>query len=198
MPRIGIDLDGTVTDYLKSAIPFVKEMYGLEPDFSKPVYGIEGVFGFTKETRPSDIKERLYLEKRIFRHLHRLEEDNNLLTSSLVREIPDLKVYFVTARTNHPVIVEDTHHWVSNNTDYFNDVFHVPDMPKADFCTAAGIPVMIEDEVGQILSLAKKGVHVVCMDQPWNIGVENTVAPGQIIRVRGWREAVDAAKEFLL
>lgn len=201
MIRIGIDLDGTVTNYLKSAIPFVEEMYGRKPDFSKPVYGIEGVFGWTRENRPSDIKERLYLEKRIFRHLHRLEEDNNLLTSSLVREIPDLKIYFVTARSPHPTIVEDTLHWVTNNTDHFNDVFHVVQTPKADFCTTAGIPVLIEDEIHQIVHAVEKGVNVICMTQPWNKDVENTIrndAPGKIIRVNDWREAVSAAKEFLL
>ena len=141
------------------------------------------------------------MEKRIFRKLHRLEEDNNLLTSSLVGEIPDLKIYFVTARDAHPIMVEDTHHWLQNNTDYFDDIFHVTQSPKADFCIAAGITVMIEDEVKQTLGLLEKGVNVICMDQPWNRNVERTVppaSPGKIIRVSGWREAVSAAKEFLL
>lgn len=200
MPKIGIDLDGTVTDYLKTAIPHVAEMYGLEPDFSKPVYGIEGVFGWTKETRPKDLKERLYLDKRIFRHLHRLEEDNHQLTFRLVSEIPALKIYFVTARDNHPIMVEDTLHWVNNNTHYFDDVFHVTQVPKADFCISAGISVLIEDEINQIRAAVAKGVHVICMSQPWNRDVEETIpddAAGRIIRVDGWREAVDAAKEFL-
>jgi len=201
MPKIGIDLDGTVADYLKSAIPFIKEMYGAEPDFSKPAYSIEEVFGFTSETRPKDMRDRLYLEKHLFRALHRLEEDNNLLTSTLVREISDLKVYFVTARDSHPIMIEDTHHWLQNNTDYFDDIFHVTQGPKSDFCISAGITVMIEDEVKQTLGLLEKGVNVICMDQPWNRNVEHTVPPtstGKIIRVSGWREAVSAAKEFLL
>jgi len=201
MPKIGIDLDGTVANFLKTAIPFVKEMYGLDPDFSKPAYRIEDVFGWTRETRPDDIKERLYVEKRIFRKLHRLEEDNNLLTSSLVGEIPDLKIYFVTARDNHPIMLEDTLYWVQNNTDYFDDVFHVAHGSKADFCVPAGITVMIEDEIKRIEELVEKGIHVIVMDQPWNKDVEHTVPPssaGKIIRVSGWRGAVSAAKEFLL
>ena len=201
MPKIGIDLDGTVADYLKNAIPFVKEAYGVDPDFSKPAYSIEEVFGFTPETRPKDIRTRLYVEKRLFRHLQKLEEDNNQLTSVLASEIPDLKIYFVTARDSHPITLEDTRHWLNNNTDCFNDVFHVHQITKADFCIAAGISVLIEDEVKQALKAVEKGIHVICMDQPWNRDVEQTVpptSPGKIIRVSGWREAVSAAKEFLL
>ena len=73
--RVGIDLDGTVADYLQGAIPLLKKHYGLEPNFTKPVYTIEEVFGLTDQTRPPNMRELLYEELHLFRYLPMLEED---------------------------------------------------------------------------------------------------------------------------
>lgn len=200
MRKIGIDLDGTVADYMAGAIPALKEHYGLEPNFDVPAYTIEEVFGLNRETRPVNMRQTLYLEGHLFAKLPPLEADNNLLTLCLKQELGnDLKIYFVTARDNNPVIMSDTRAWLSNNTEIFDDVFHVSN--KAEFCKMAGIQVMIEDEIGQIVKLVESGIDVIIRNQPWNKhlpidprGLEDK--KGRIIRVHSWREMVDAAKEF--
>lgn len=201
MFKVGIDLDNTVADYLKGMTPLIKEIYGLEPDLSKQAYCIEEVFGITPEQRPRDMRRKLYIEQRAFRNLPPLEEDNFLLTEKLkdLLSSDPFKIYFVTARDPHPVIKEDSLDWVKKNTSYFDDVFHTG--RKAEFCKAAGISVMIEDEVGQILPLLEEGINVVVIDQPWNQhlpkdprGLEDN--KGRYIRVSSWREAVKATEEF--
>ena len=81
--RVGIDLDGTVADYMAGAIPLLQLHYGLVPDFTKSSYTVEGVFGLTKETRPEGMRELLYEELHLFRQLPKLEEDTEQLTSSV-------------------------------------------------------------------------------------------------------------------
>ena len=108
MKRIGIDCDGCVADYMAGAIPVLKEKYGLEPDYKVEAYTIEEVFGLTQETRPPDMRQTLYIEDNLFAKLPVLEEGNKELTSQLWASLgPDLKIYFVTARDNHPVIMRD-------------------------------------------------------------------------------------------
>lgn len=200
MKKIGIDLDNTVADYIKGMAPELKNLYGLEPDFSKNAYSIEEVFGIDSTTRPPGMRQKLYIERRAFRKLPKLENDNHLLTQQLRDAVDLLKIYFVTARSPHPVIIEDTRMWVEENTATYDDIFHVDS--KATFCKMAGIQVMIEDEVRQILPLVQKGVHVVVMDQPWNRnipadphGLEDH--KGRIIRASNWAEAFEAARSFL-
>ena len=200
MKRIGIDCDGCVADYMAGAIPVLKEHYGLEPDYNVEAYTIEEVFGLTRENRPPNMRQTLYIEGNLFAKLPPLEEGNKELTSQLMSELgPDLKIYFVTARDNHPTIVQDTHEWLKLNTDHFDDVFHVQD--KAEFCKLAGIQVMIEDEVRQIGELLEAGIDVIMRDQPWNQHLPEDPRDlednkGRLTRVYNWREMVETAKEY--
>lgn len=202
MRKIGIDLDGTVADYMAEAVPALKKHYGLEPNFNTRAYTLEEVFGLTTETRPPNMRQTLYIEGGLFAKLPQLEVDNNLLTLFLRRELgPELKIYFVTARDNHPVILRDTRDWLYQNTETFDDVFHVQN--KADFCKMAGIQVMIEDEVRQIVGLQEAGIDVIVRDQPWNQhlpadphGLEDR--KGRLTRVHNWREMLEVAKEYYI
>jgi len=200
LKKIGIDCDGCVADYMAGAIPALKEHYGLEPDYEIEAYHIEEVFGLTRETRPKDMRKTLYIENRLFAKIPPLEEDNSLLTRDLKKQLgPDIKIYFVTARENHPVIMEDTRKWLNKNTAYYDDIFHVSD--KAEFCKLSGIQVMIEDEVWQITNLVNAGIDVIMRDQPWNQHLstdphELEDNKGRLTRVYNWREMVEVAKEY--
>lgn len=200
MKKIGIDLDNTVADFIAGVTPLMKEHYGLEPVLDRPAYSIEEVFGITPETRPANMRQLLYVERNLFAKLPKLEEDNHRLTTQLRNHLDPVKIYFVTARDPHPTILRDTREWLEKNTGTYDDVFHVG--KKADFCKYAGISVMIEDEIRQIIPLIEAGVDVIVMDQPWNRhlpadphGIEDP--KGRIQRVSDWREALIAAKEFL-
>ena len=195
--RIGIDLDNTVADFMTGAIPLIKEHYGLEPDFSKPVFRIEEVFGMTPETRPPLFRETLYEGLRLFRNLPKLEEDIEQLTHKLSSRDIDTRIYMITARTPSQIIVDDTMHWLEANDFKFTDVFFTND--KVGICEAARIDVMIEDEVGQVLKLIQTNVNVVVRDQPWNNTglLDHFERKGQVKRAYSWQQMYNATEEFL-
>jgi len=196
--RIGIDLDGTVADYMAGAIPLLKEHYGLEPDWSTNAYRIEEVFGLTKETRPVGMRENLYEKLHLFRNLPKKEPDIEMHTHLLKER--GYKVYFITARTACPIVRKDTKDWLDEHNFKYDDIFHVED--KAQLCKLMRIPVMLEDEVMQIGNLQRNNINIVVPDQPWNQHLPDDPhhierKRGRIRRVYNWREA-DAAIEELL
>lgn len=196
--RIGIDLDGTVADYMAGAIPLLKEHYGLEPDWSKQAYRIEEVFGLTSETRPPNMREHLYEELHLFRGLPKKEDDIELLTILLKKQ--GYKVYIITARTGHPIIREDTQFWLDKHNFEYDDIFHVED--KGQLCKLMRIHVMLEDEIMQIGNLQRNKINVVVPDQPWNQHLPEDPhhierKRGRIRRVHNWREAYGAVEELL-
>lgn len=197
--RIGIDLDNTVADYMKGAIPLLKEYYNLEPDYSIQAYQIEEVFGLTKETRPPNMRKQLYEDLHLFRQLPKIEPGVEQLTHNLFHK-PWHKVYVITARTASPIIVEDTIFWLHKNGFFFDDIFFTD--KKAELCQMMKIDVMYEDEVGQLLNLRRAGIDVVVPDRLWNRHLPDDPhhreqKQGRVARVFSWREALTAIEEYL-
>lgn len=195
--KIGIDLDGTVANFILGASQAIKENFGHEPDLSKGFWGMDDIFNLMPGTFHRDIKDVIYKEKRVFRNLPKLEEDNHLLTSALYTDIPGLHVYFVTARPAYVEVIEDTRLWIKENGFLCHGIHHADQ--KADLCLEQGISVMIEDQVNHITELVDRGVDVIVMDQPWNrdLNTELQEQKSRIRRVNNWREAFVAAKELL-
>jgi len=191
--RVGIDIDGTVADYLKGVAPLLKKTYGLEPNLNVPAYRIEEVFGLTPETRPPDMRKRLYEDAHLFKHLPMLEPDTNLLSWEIQKTL-GAKVYIVTARTHSQIIEKDTIFWLTYNGFIFDDVFFTED--KAQLCRVMGIDIMMEDEIGQLVKLITADIDVVIPNQPWN-DAPLPSGPGKSARVDNWREAFHAMEEFL-
>jgi len=196
--RIGIDLDGTVADYMAGAIPLLQEHYGLTPDWSRKAYHIEEVFGITRETRPEGMREFLYEELHLFRNLPKKEPDIEKLTVQL--KCKGYKVYIITARTGAPIVREDTRFWLDQNGFEYDDIFHVED--KSELCKLMRIHVMLEDEVMQIKDLQRNKINVVVPDRSWNQHLPDDPHVGErkrgrIRRVYNWREAEVAIDELL-
>ncbi len=190
--RVGIDLDGTVVDYIHGVIPLLKEHYGLEPDFSKPVMRIEEVFGLTPETRPPGMRKHLYENLHAFRNLPPLEEDINELSWDLFNLEQRTEIYMITARSSSETIINDTLEWLEEHDFIYTDVFFTDD--KSLLCKLIGIDVMCEDEPQQIHQLIARDIPVVLRNQPWN----NNIAEHPLIKRTGtWRGMLEAVKEYL-
>jgi 5'(3')-deoxyribonucleotidase len=195
--RVGIDLDNTIADFLATAIPLLKERYGLVADFSRPVKRIEEIFGIDPKNRPPGMLRDLFEGANLFRDLPLLEEGSEQITHELIKRDIQTKVYIITARTPTNIIVEDTLSWLDKNNFVYTDVFFTDN--KADFCKAAGIDVMVEDELGHIFALVRADISVVVRDQPWNSSamLDYFEQKGKISRARTWRQILHAIKEFL-
>lgn len=197
MQRVGLDIDGTLADYMGAAIPLLKEMYGLEPDYNVQAYRIEEVFGLTQETRPPDMRKRLYEDQHLFLKLLPLEGMNKV-THALHKK--GVKVYVMTARTPTPIVVQDTWRWLKRHDFIVDDVFFAGD--KASLCNMMDVRVIMEDELGQIVRLRNAGVDVVIPDQPWNRTLpddshQHNETIGGVVRVTSWYEALRSIEEFL-
>jgi uncharacterized HAD superfamily protein len=191
--RVGIDLDGTTVDYIHGIAPLLKEHYGLEPDFSKPVMRIEEVFGLTRETRPPRMREHLYDDLHGFRSLPPLEPDIGNLSWELFQLEQRTEIYIITARHPSETIVDDTLTWLDKHNFIYTDVFFTED--KALLCETMGISVMFEDEPLQTRQLTSHNIPVVMRNQPWNSSVDDHPL---IRRADDWKGMLEAAKEYLL
>ncbi len=196
--RIGIDLDGTVADYMSGVIPLLKEHYGIEPSLNTKAYRIEDVFDLDPEDLPGGKAWRklLYEELHLFRTLPKREPDIEQLTVTLKDR--GYKVYIVTARPGIRTIKEDTQVWLDNNGFQYDDIFYV--QGKGQFCSLTGIRVMLEDEAKQILDLQSHKINIIVPDQQWNRHLSDTPRErkrGRIKRIYNWREALDVIEEFL-
>ncbi len=196
--RIGIDLDGTVADYMSGAIPLLKEHYGLEPIWNITAHRIDEVFGLTPETRPPRLKKHLYEDLHLFRDLPKKEPEIEQLTQLLKSK--GYKVYIITARSGQPVVREDTKFWLDKHDFKYDDIFYVED--KAELCKLMRIHVMLEDEIMQINNLQQNKINIVVPDQPWNQRLLEDPhhlerKRGKIRRIYNWREAEAVIEELL-
>ncbi len=204
--RVGIDIDGTVANFMAGAIPLFAEAYGIEPinALAEKAYGIEAVFGLDENTRPKGMKKHLYDELHLFSKLPMLEVDSYKLT----HQIRDLgaKIYFITARPGRRVIMDDTIGWLEDNNFVFDDIFFTDQ--KAILCEAMHISVMIEDEIGQLIDLIKNHTNVVVPKTNWNEDLAQKIdelidpqlrgRPGKWVYAENRKEAFYAVKEYLL
>jgi 5'(3')-deoxyribonucleotidase len=195
--RIAIDLDNTIADYMAVAVPILRERYGLGPSYDRKINKIEEIFGLTPATRPAGMQEKIYIKGHLFRRLPPLEKDINKLSWCL--KDMGFKIYVITARDKHPVIVEDSLFWLQENNFYFDDVFFIQD--KAQLCELLDIPIIIEDELGQAISCLRKGIDVILRNQPWNVDFildksrHLKEKQGRLFRIDSWREVLSITEE---
>jgi 5'(3')-deoxyribonucleotidase len=198
--RIGLDLDCTFADFMSGAIPKMREMFGVEPKEGSKPSRIEQVMGLVPKgptnkwdklgidrdnyQKLKEVKDKLYLEGNLFRTLPLLENDSPDLTNYLKEN--GYKIYFITARDRHPIIVKDTIYWLENNNFHFDDVFFSDE--KHFICDKLDIQTMVEDHPQEILPCLSKGINVIAMSQEWNAGLDLSTAVGRFQRIISWKE----------
>lgn len=214
--RIAIDLDNTVADFMAGAIPKMEELFGLKPKNVENIQTIEEAFGLKPYKRDrietkwcsigvddkdkgllKKVRKTLYVEGRLFRDLPKLEKDNHLLTHRL-KEL-GYRIYFVTARSRKPEIIEDSFHWLETNDFLFDDVFFTDQ--KAGLCDLMRIPTIIEDESLHAMSCVMSGINVISKAWPWNENLRfadphNQEQRGRFFRVETWPEMLAIIKEL--
>ena len=195
--RIGIDLDHTVANYIGGVVPLIEEVYGLNP--RTPVYEGDKIasdlplmYGLDVFKDLPGYRDKIHVGKNLFRNLSKLEPGVEKLTHSL-SGLPGVKVYMITARESHPVVMEDTRKWLGDNDFRYTDVFHETD--KHELCRQMEIDVMYDDSVRQIVQLVDNGINVVVRDMPWNrdLGIYES----KIKRVHNWEDALIAIRKFI-
>lgn len=191
MKRIGIDIDGCLTDvynwYLTNGKEYASSIG--KKLINKNGYDPVEMFNLTKE----EFKD--FLEKKLMDYS--INEPARENASKVCKELIEegYELYIITARFNSDKndgsgvkmrkIIEK---WFKdNNIPYTRIIYSSED--KLDICLTNKIDIMIEDKVSTLLDI-KKHIPVICFDAPYNRNIDDN----NLFRVRNWKEIEEIIK----
>ena len=191
MKRIGIDIDGCLTDvynwYLTNGKEYASSIG--KKLINKNGYDPVEMFNLTKE----EFKD--FLEKKLMDYS--INEPARENASKVCKELIEegYELYIITARFNSDKndetgvkmrkIIEQ---WFKdNNIPYTRIIYSSED--KLDICLTNKIDIMIEDKVSTLLDI-KKHIPVICFDAPYNRNIDDN----NLFRVRNWKEIEEIIK----
>ena len=188
MKRIGIDIDGCLTDvynwYLKNGYEYAKsigktlinengydamEMYGLTIDEFKDLIDRSLVSYSVKEPA---------------------RENASLVCNKLIKDGYELIV--ITARFISDKEDEEglkmrsvVENWFKDNNIPYTQIIYSSES-KLDICLEKNIDIMIEDKPDTLLEI-KEHIPVICFDAPYNRDIDNN----NLYRVFNWNQVLD-------
>ena len=191
MKRIGIDIDGCLTDvynwYLTNGKEYASSIG--KKLINKNGYDPVEMFNLTKE----EFKD--FLEKKLMDYS--INEPARENASKVCKELIEegYELYIITARFNSDKndetgvkmrkIIEQ---WFKdNNIPYTRIIYSSED--KLDICLTNRIDIMIEDKVSTLLDI-KKHIPVICFDAPYNRNIDDN----NLFRVKNWKEIEEIIK----
>lgn len=191
--RIGIDIDGVLTDYEKWQIEvgskfFMKyNKYIVDPNG----YDIDTVFGVNKEMDEEFWNEYLYdyvknepARKFAGEIIDKLKQDNNEIYIITARYLTDRNDEVGKEMRN--IVIK----WLSdNNINYDKIIFTKED--KYEICIENDIELMIEDKVENINKISTK-IPVIC----FNAGYNKSCNGKNIIRCYSWYDIYSKIKNI--
>ena len=191
MKRIGIDIDGCLTDvynwYLTNGKEYASSIG--KKLINKNGYDPVEMFNLTKE----EFKD--FLEKKLMDYSinEPARENASRVCKELIEE--GYELYIITARFNSDKNDESgvkmrkiIEQWFKdNNIPYTHIIYSSED--KLDICLTNKIDIMIEDKVSTLLDI-KKHIPVICFDAPYNRNIDDN----NLFRVRNWKEIEEIIK----
>jgi len=165
--RIGIDLDGTITDFYNSLIKYGVE-FG-ERNFNngriKDCKGFEihEIFDWTLE-EVEIFKEYVRCEMRMI-----VEPREGSI--EVIKELHNLghKIYIITSRKESDQIncLENTKLWLKNNNVYYDELI-LGNSNKLEECINHEIDLFVDDKIKHCKKCHENGIEVVLFDNPYN------------------------------
>ena len=185
--RIGIDIDGVLTDLSRFYLD-----YGAKFAFENHMYKIVNPNGY-------GIDDILNLEKGSYRDFWLKYDDyytKKIYTREFASEVIEKlknegnEIHLITAR--NPKKEQDeswTTDWLKENNIYYDNLTFTNE--KLDCCKNNNIDLMIEDTVNNIVSISKI-IPVICFDTRYNQGCEGK----NITRCYSWYDIYSKIKEM--
>lgn len=200
--RIGIDIDGVLTNYLKycqeAGTKWCKEnKKGMMIDPN--AYDTTNMFGWNSLTDLKFWKENIFdyaennpVMENASKIIKKLKEENNtiyIITARWLASSKTNKVFNCTEQTREKMRNTVINWLLKNKIDYDYVIFSEED--KSKYIKENDIDIMIDDSVRNVLSLSKI-TKVICYDWPYNKEVEGT----NIYRCYNWNDIYDKIKEI--
>ena len=187
MPRIGVDLDDTVIEFVAGLILFHNEKYGHAHERNQFTnWNIHETWGCTEEEGTRRIVEFYHSD-----HHQEIGAVPGALEALLTLSV-DYDLVVITARDaiRAPLVLPLIERHFGS---IFSDVhFLGHQMSKGDKCAELGVRFLVDDALHNAHSVGEKGIPVFLMNQPWNQGT----LPRNTIRTANWQEVI--ARERLL
>ena len=183
--KIGIDIDGVLTDQHKFIIDFGTEYFktrNIDYKIHKDIYESEKTFEVTKEQWANFLKEHVFnYSKNITIRPFAAEAINKLKNKDNEIIIITARYYTTYENENKKIMQNIVKEWLDKNNVIYDEIIFSED--KLGVCKKLGINLMIEDKPENILSISKE-IPVICYDHPYNQKLSNT----NIIRCHDWYE----------
>lgn len=181
--RIGLDIDGCMTDFSDHLEQLLIRDYGLREVDKKSYAILEQVGIYSKE----DQKEFFKKHKDYF---NSFEAKNGCsLGIRLMKFMKNNDYLILTARPYDEAI--ETEKWLQKNGIFINDIYFGCEN-KIGVCKWKKIDVMVEDNISNAEILANNGIKVLLMDAPYNEKLEHE----NIKRCHTWGEVYKEINEL--
>lgn len=191
--RIGIDIDGVLTDEHRFIIDYGTKYFNnrnIPYKLHKDIYDSEKIFEVTKEQYNEFWKQNLlYYSQNIS-----IRPFASEIINKLKKE--DNEVYIITARYFTTYENKDKEQmqnivkeWLDKNNVLYDEIIFSEN--KLDICKEFNIDIMIEDKPENILGISNE-IPVICYDHPYN---ENLCSKN-IIRCHSWYDIYTKIKDI--
>ena len=183
--KIGIDIDGVLTDELKFIIDFGIEYFktrNIDYKLHKDIYDSEKTFEVTKEQWANFWKEHIFnYSKNTPIRPFAAEAINKLKNKDNEIVIITARYYTTYENENKKIMQNIVKEWLDKNNVIYDEIIFSEN--KLQVCKKLDINIMIEDKPENILSISKE-IPVICYDHPYNQKLSNA----NIIRCHDWYE----------
>ena len=190
--KIGIDIDDVLLHSLEDFLKFYNKKFNQKIKREQCVSDkrLHECFGITKEKLILLYKEYEQTDNPL--NVERIEGAERVL-SKIKNECDFILI------TGRPETIEKQTRAVLNKkfpNHNFEVVFTNKDLSikknKGDVCVEKGVSLFVEDDWKNALDCAKKEIHVLLLDKPWNKGVKHK----NITRVYDWKEISEKINRF--
>lgn len=183
LQRVGIDIDGVLTD--ERDRPWEKAIenyFSLEGPVNSRAYDFREVYNLTDEQLWEFYCE---MGENILRSLQPWHEARETLCLLKDRGV---EINLVTARP--PEFTKVTAEWLAEHNIPYDNLVH--DRDKAPVCRQLKVELFVEDNLENALAIAGCGITVFLIDKRYNRGNDRG-----LIRVRDWHEVRNNLAQFI-
>ena len=190
--RIGIDIDGTLTDIEKFQLDFGSKFFSRYNKFIVKPNGYETAEIFNVD----DTLDNEFWDKYYFDYLK--NEPIRRLASEIIKMLKDKgnEIYIITARHGeNNISYEETKNftkaWLDKNDVIYDKLIFSPE-EKLDTCLENKIDIMVEDKPENINTLSSK-IPVIC----FNAGYNQNCNGNNIYRAYSWYDVNHKIKNII-
>lgn len=169
--KLGFDIDGVISDFVKTFIELVKKRYTLilkETDIY--CHDLNLVLGITEEERNKLIRETIKQDLTL-----------NLGAKEAIEKLfaEGHKVFLLTARPHD--LIELTKTWLKKKGIPYTKLVQLNEGEK--YLTEVDLDFVVEDNLEDAIGLSQKVKNILVYDHPWN---QTLNVKGLIKRVFNW------------